>query len=125
MPVPMRRLVPALTSKGPYTARTPTLKFEVALPDGVPISGRSAVEQAVHKRRREGTWRLPVFAAHPDRRLFMKLSKLYALIDALPPSAFEFILGAQAAAQVPEAEQRELAVRMLESKAGPEGGEAA
>ena len=49
-----------------------------------PVSGRAAVAAAVQYRKLSGTWRLPAFATNGDRRLFHKLTKVGALVDALP-----------------------------------------
>ena len=89
-----------------------------------PIKGRAAVAAAIEHRRLTRQWRLPAFATHGDRRLFYKLSKVSALIDQLPATAFSLMLGERAAVQVGAADARALAVQMLEAKAGPEGDNA-
>ena len=86
-----------------------------------PVSGRAAIAAAVQHRKLSGTWRLPAFATGGDRRLFHKLTRVGALVDALPDGAFRFILGEEALAQIQPPDAHALALRLLEQKAGPEG----
>ena len=96
------------------------------MPDATtPVAGRAAVELAVAARI-AGRWRLPPFATNGDKRLFNRLLRVRQLMHALTAAQVDAMLGAGAAAQIESAdERRALASRLVEAKAGPDGGNAA
>ena len=85
-PAPLGRLV---RMQVPVAYAEPLMMLGV--PGGTapiePVSGRAAVAAAVQHRKLSGTWRLPAFATGGDRRLFHKLTRVGALVDALPDGA--------------------------------------
>ena len=86
------------------------------------IGGRLAVEAAVERHLSLGSWRLPAFESHADRRLFQRVRAVRLLLKALPAEVSALILGPRALVQVPDKEERfSLTVTALELKAGPEG----
>ena len=76
---------------------------------------------AVRERRRTGAWRLPPFATNGDRRLFKKITCVLELMEELPPTAERAMLGERAADQTSKREREALVMRLIESRAGPEG----
>ena len=100
---------------------------EVAAGPGRPVTGVAEVHAAVMRRVDGGVWRLPSFATNGDRRLFKQQVAVYELIRALPSSSLELgVLGEAARAELPDAGQRRrLVARVIASKAGPEGANAA
>lgn len=102
-----------------------TLAGSDVLDAAAPVAGREAVELAVSARL-VGRWRLPPFATNGDKRLFHRLLHVRQLMNALTAAQVDAMLGTGAAAQVASAdERRALASRLVEAKAGPEGGNAA
>ena len=100
---------------------------EVAAGPGRPVTGVAEVHAAVMRRVDGGVWRLPSLATNGDRRLFKQQVAVYELIRALPSSSLELgVLGEAARAELPDAGQRRrLVARVIASKAGPEGANAA